>query len=106
MDQASPHVKKARVWTLRQFFHFLKLTKQIQSNITQNLPYPKIDKKEPLFLTIDEFKMILMYSLKQANSTTGLRNFIIIMLLGFLGLRISALIQLDTTKTQYCISSK
>jgi len=50
----SSHVKKVRVWTLHQFFHFLEFHSLIKVNIAQQLPYPKIDKNDPQFLTLDE----------------------------------------------------
>ena len=92
---ASNHVKKVRVWTLHQFFHYLKFHKMIAVNIAQQLPYPKIDKNDPEFLTLDELKIILSWFLMQANSIPGLRNLIMVMMFGFLGLRLSALRNLD-----------
>ena len=50
----SVHIKKQRVWTLRQFFHFLKINKLVEKNIAQQIPYPKIGKKVPKYLTIEE----------------------------------------------------
>ena len=40
----SIHVKKARIWSLRQFFHYLKLNGYVNENIATDLPYPKIEK--------------------------------------------------------------
>jgi integrase/recombinase XerC len=91
----SSHVKKVRVWTLHQFFHYLELSKLIKVNIAQRLPYPKIDKNDPRFLTLDELKMILSWFLLKANSFPGLRNLVIVMMFGLLGLRLSALRNLD-----------
>lgn len=91
----SAYVKKARVWCLRQFFHYLKLQQLIQDNIALQLPYPKIEKKIPPFLTTDEFNSILKYFAQQASTTIGLRNLVLIALLGFLGLRTSAIVALD-----------
>ena len=34
----SIHVKKARIWSLRQFFHFLKLNGWIKKNIASDFP--------------------------------------------------------------------
>ena len=51
----SIHVKKARVWALRQFLHFLKLNAMVFDNIALALPYPKIEKTIPYYLTIDYF---------------------------------------------------
>lgn len=92
---SSEHVKKSRVWALRQFFHFLKTNNIIKKNIALALPYPKIEKKVPKYLTIDEFNQILNYFVLESNSTFGLRNLIIIMILGFLGLRLSAVTKLN-----------
>jgi len=47
----SIHVRKSRVWTLRQFYHFLTLHRIVTENIVTGLPYPKIEKTVPQFLT-------------------------------------------------------
>jgi len=96
-DYKSPsvHVKKARTWTLRQFFHFLKLKGHIKENIATNLPYPKIEKTIPHFLTIDEFNRILHHCASHANHALGLRNLILIMMLGLLGLRTGSITALN-----------
>jgi site-specific recombinase XerD len=91
----SIHVKKSRVWALRQFFHFLTLHQHVPKNIATKLPYPKIEKTVPQFLTIDEFKLLIRFFSKQADSPMGLRNLVIILLLGTLGLRTQTLISLN-----------
>jgi site-specific recombinase XerD len=88
----SPSVKKMRVWSLHQFFHYLKLQQLIPHNIAASLPYPKIEKKIAQFLTDDEFKRILDYFVHQASDLQGLRNLVMIMLMGFLGLRTAAIV--------------
>jgi len=50
----SIHVTKSRVWTLRQFYHFLTLNRIIPENIATGIPYPKIEKTVPEFLTQEE----------------------------------------------------
>jgi len=50
----SIHVRKSRVWTLRQFYHFLTLHHKVDKNIAKGLPYPKIEKTVPHFLTQHE----------------------------------------------------
>ena len=52
----SIHVRKSRAWTLRQFYHFLALHRHVPQNIAIKLPYPKIEKTVPQFLTADEYK--------------------------------------------------
>jgi site-specific recombinase XerD len=96
-NRPSVSVKKARVWSLRQFFHYLKLRNLVQNNIALKLPYPKIEKKVPPFLTIDEFKLILNHFAQQATTAIGLRNLVIISLLGFLGLRTATIADLNVT---------
>ena len=91
----SIHVTKSRVWTLRQFYHFLTLHRIVAENIATALPYPKIEKTVPQFLTQPEYKLLIRHFTDRANSPMGLRNLIIIMLLGTLGLRTSTLIALN-----------
>jgi site-specific recombinase XerD len=91
----SAYTKKHRVWTLHQFFHYLKTIKLFKTNIALKLPYPKIDKKEPDFLSVKELKIILNYFISATNSHNGVRNLIIVLFLVFLGLRISATIKIN-----------
>ena len=94
-NSPSVHVKKARIWSLRQFFHFLKLKGYIRENIATDLPYPKIEKTIPHFLTIHEFSRILHHCASCAKNIFGLRNLIIIMMLGLLGLRTNTIISMN-----------
>ncbi|MDL1978744.1 MAG: hypothetical protein LWX52_11725 [Deltaproteobacteria bacterium] len=64
----SIHVKKARVWSLRQFFHYLKLNGYVDQNIALDLPYPKIEKTVPHFLTVHEYNRILHHCSKNADT--------------------------------------
>ena len=93
--QPSVHKKKARVWCLHQFFHFLTVTTEIPKNIALGLAYPKIEKTVPFFLTQKEYNRIIRYFVIQANCKIGLRNLVIVLMLGMLGLRTSTLIALD-----------
>jgi site-specific recombinase XerD len=91
----SAFTKKHRVWTLHQFFHYLKTIKIFKTNIALKLPYPKINKKEPDFLSVKELKIILNYFISATNSHNGVRNLIIVLFLVFLGLRVSAVIKIN-----------
>ena len=94
-NEPSIHVTKSRVWTLRQFYHFLTLHRIIPENIATGIPYPKIEKTVPQFLTQEEYKLLIRHFTVRADSLMGQRNLIIIMLLGTLGLRTSTLIALN-----------
>jgi len=91
----SIHVRKSRVWTLRQFYHFLTLQQHVPKNIALKLPYPKIEKTVPQFLTINEYNRLIRYFSNEAQDLLGLRNFVIILMLGTLGLRTSTLIAIN-----------
>lgn len=91
----SIHVTKSRVWMLRQFFHFLTLYRHVPKNIALKLPYPKIEKTVPQFLTSDELNRLIRHFSRQVRDLPGLRNLVIILLLGFLGLRTSTLIAIN-----------
>ena len=91
----SIHVRKSRVWTLRQFYHFLTLHRHVPKNIALKLPYPKIEKTVPQFLTIDEYNRLIRHFSQKAQDILELRNLITIMLLGILGLRTSTLIAIN-----------
>jgi len=91
----SVHLKKARVWCMHQFFHFLTVTGVIPKNIALGLAYPKIEKTVPFFLTEKEYNRIIHHFAIQANSRIGLRNLVIVLILGMLGLRTSTLIALN-----------
>jgi len=76
----SIHVTKSRVWTPRQFYHFLTLHRIIPENIATGIPYPKIEKTVPQFLTQEEYKLLICHFSEQPDSSMGLRNLIITML--------------------------
>jgi len=95
-NSPSIHIKKARIWALHQFFHNLKLNNIVIENIAMKIPYPKIEKTVPEFLTANEFKKLLKYFHKNATDLLGLRNLIVVMMFGFLGLRTSCLLSLNT----------
>jgi integrase/recombinase XerC len=92
----SIHTRKARVWTLRQFFHFLRLHGLVDENIALELPYPKIEKRVPEYLTIHEYNILLKHFHEKTTDFKGLRNLCIIMILGLIGLRLSSVISIDT----------
>jgi len=94
-NTSSIHVTKSRVWTLRQFYHFLTLHRIVPENIATGLQYPKIEKTVPQFLTTDEYNRLIRHFTNQADTPMGLRNLIITMLLGTLGLRTSTLTALN-----------
>jgi len=94
-NACSIHVTKSRVWALRQFYHFLTLHRIVPENIASGLSYPKIEKTVPQFLTKKEYTPLIRHFTDRTNSPMGMRNLIIIMLLGTLGLRTTTLTALN-----------
>jgi len=92
---SSVHTKKQKVWFLRQFFQYLKNNNIVKTNIASKLPYPKINQKEPDFLSFKELKLIINFFISFANSYIGIRNLIIVLFLIFLGLRISSILNIN-----------
>ena len=79
-NDPSIHVTKSRVWALRQFYHFLTLHRIIPENIATGIPYPKIYKTIPEFLTPHQYNRLIGHFSEDEDSSMGLRNLIIIML--------------------------
>jgi len=104
-NNPSVHTKKPGVWTLRQFFHYLKIKGIVKENIANVLPYPKINVKEPEFFSIKELKQILDHFIGNSDSYLGMRNLIIIILLSFLGLRLSTIINLNVQDIDFKASN-
>jgi integrase/recombinase XerC len=75
----SIHVTKSRFWALRQFYHFLTLHRIIPENIATGIPYPKIEKTVPQFLTPEEDNRLICHFSERADSYLKLRKLIIIM---------------------------
>jgi integrase/recombinase XerC len=94
-NNPSIHITKSRVWALHQFYHFLTLHQFVPENIATSLRYPKIEKTVPQYLTEAEYTLLLGHFTGRVNCPFGLRNLIIIMLLGTLGLRTATLTALN-----------
>jgi integrase/recombinase XerC len=56
------------------------LHRHIQKNIAFEIPYPKIEKTVPQFLTPDQYNRLICHFSEQPDSSMGLRKLIIIML--------------------------
>ncbi len=90
-EHPSVHIKKARVWMIRKFYSFLILHKIVKENIGLALPSPKIKKTVPDFLNLKDFNQLFAYFSEKTNTLIGLRNFIVFLIFGVTGIRISSL---------------
>lgn len=96
-EDPTVHIKKSRVWTMRKFYAFLIIHEIVKENIGIALPSPKIKKKVPKFLTIDDCDQLFTYFSGKAIDLTGLRNLIIFLIFCVTGVRINALRSMDVT---------
>jgi integrase/recombinase XerD len=78
--------------SLNGFFKFLLECEYIRINPMEKVPTPKLEKKLPLVLSIDEVEMIL--SKPDVNETLGLRNKALLELFYACGTRVSELINI------------
>jgi len=58
----------------------LTLQQIISENIATSIPYPKIEKTVPQFLTQEEYKLLIRHLSERADSSMGIRKLVIIML--------------------------
>ncbi len=78
---------------LKSFYHFLLREKYIEKDPTANLESPKLEKKLPRILTVNEVENLL--SQPRGIEPTGLRDKAMLELLYATGIRVSELISLD-----------
>ncbi len=78
---------------LKSFYHFLLREKYIEKDPTANLESPKLEKKLPRILTVNEVEMLLMQP--KGGDPTALRDKAMLELLYATGIRVSELIHLD-----------
>lgn len=80
-------VYKQAYYSLRTFFHFLEREKVISGNILIRLISPKINKKSPVYLTIEEVRKLIDHP--DVVKYSGARNKAMMELLYGSGLRVS-----------------
>ncbi|PKM47534.1 MAG: site-specific tyrosine recombinase XerD [Firmicutes bacterium HGW-Firmicutes-8] len=79
---------------LKSFYHFLLREKYIEKDPTANLESPKIEKRLPRILTVNEVEMLLTQP--EGVKPAGMRDKAMLELLYATGIRVTELISLDT----------
>lgn len=89
------HYKSAtrarKVASIRMFFKYLKKKKLISSNPAEDIEAPKIDKRLPKYLDLDESKKLLQVAVNSDNRNSE-RDYAIITLFLNCGMRLSELV--------------
>jgi len=90
-DKNEPITRRRKLTSIRMFFKFLEDEKYIKDNPTKGLPSPKVESKEPSWLTENEIKMLMQAVDKSGNQ----RDEVIVRILVETGMRLNELANLN-----------
>ncbi len=94
-EKLSAATVSRRVAALRSFFHYLKEENRIETNPALALKTPKVEKKAPLVLTVEEVDRLLAQP--ERDTLKGIRDRAMLELLYATGIRVSELISLQVS---------
>ena len=100
-SKISPRSIKRKFSSLSSYFLYLIDRKVIKKNPLNGIYTPKLIKKLPVILSVDEIKKIFKQSENTDNELLGLRDRCIIELLYSCGLRVSELCELKINNIQF-----
>jgi len=100
-SKISPRSIKRKFSSLSSYFSYLIDRKTIKKNPLNGIYTPKLTKKLPIVLSVDEIKQIFKQSENTDNELLGLRDRCIIELLYSCGLRVSELCELKVNNIQF-----
>ena len=96
---SKPATLARKTASIRAFFHYLcNKTKKIKTNPAQDLESPKLDRRLPKYLTLDQSRELLKVastppSKSHGNHNNSTRNYAIITLFLNCGMRLSELVR-------------
>ena len=95
--KSKPATRARKISTIRIFFNYLSQKKGlIKENPAQNLETPKIGKRMPKYLTLDESKKLLNATISnESNDENNIRDYAIITLFLNCGMRLSELVNIN-----------
>lgn len=95
-QRAKPATRARKISTIRIFFSYLSQKANIlKENPAQNLETPKLDKRLPKYLSLDDSKKLLNVSINDESDENKERDFAIITLFLNCGLRLSELVGIN-----------
>lgn len=93
--------KARKVASTRSFFEYLHLrVRLIDDNPAQGLEFPKAEKRNPVYLTLNQANHFLNVVLENKNEAYRYRDYAIILLFLTCGLRLSELASINISKIQ------
>ena len=95
--KSKPATRARKVSTIRIFFNYLsQKAGLIENNPAQNLETPKLGKRMPKYLTLDESKKLLNVTIAdESNNENNIRDYAIITLFLNCGMRLSELVNIN-----------
>ena len=95
--KSKPTTRARKVSTIRIFFNYLsQKSGLIENNPAQNLETPKLGKRMPKYLTLDESKKLLDITISDKNDNeNNIRDYAIITLFLNCGIRLSELVSIN-----------
>lgn len=92
----SSTTRARKVSSLRTFYKYLTtISKELDENPTLELETPKRKRRNPIYLTLDESKILLQTIAKEKNMFTRTRDFAIVLMFLTTGIRLSELAGLN-----------
>ena len=100
--KCGPATCARKISTIRIFFKYLTITEKIlKDNPAQNLETPKLNKRLPKYLTLEDSEKLLNISYSDDSNSNKERDFAIITLFLNCGLRLSELIGINITDIRF-----
>lgn len=92
-DKNQPITRRRKLTSIRMFFRFLEDERLIKDNPTKGLPSPKVESKEPSWLTENEIKRLV----RKVEESENDRDELIIRILVETGMRLNELAKLNVS---------
>lgn len=98
-EDISPSTQARIISGIKSFFNYLLIEKKIEENPAEDIDFPKLEKKLPIYLNYNEIERI--FSIIDLSKTGGFRNKVILELLFACGLRVSEVINIKKNDISY-----
>ena len=100
--KCGPATCARKISTIRIFFKYLTITaKLLENNPAQNLETPKLNKRLPKYLTLEDSQRLLNMTYEDENNENKERDFAIITLFLNCGLRLSELVGINIADIKF-----
>ena len=100
INNSKAATRARKVASLRKFFRYLCQNKYLKNNPTLNLETPKLDKRLPKYLTLDDSRKLLDVA-SNDEKRNNVRNYAITTLFLNCGMRLSELVQININDIKF-----